>query len=281
MAQKVINSQIPTRLVDRKLRELLEAQILEQERSSAEPIDESTGLLPQFLRSGAMQKIHDGAVDYIRSYKSLDYFEKYFAGRLFEDLAFMVLLKRGVGPVLSPEMTFEFYRWLHPYDVIKSNAMGFTSLDGVTVPDGLVLEEQRGILRIIAISEYTLNEDPRTFRKKLRGFMTGITRYPTVFSDSQLLFIIPEGNNPLQYIKSDDVATEYVPVNRSALREFSNRMLDRIVDNESSIRNLLEKARLSIDFDLTPANMYGKTSPLRTPIEKLLDNPNLGRYVRK
>lgn len=272
MNGKSMPKQIPVHLVDQKLRDLLKTQF--EESVVLESIDDRVKFFSAFS-SARFETLYDEAVDSIKSHKSLAKFEHIFAGRVFEYLAFMYLQSCGWGPVLSPKKSLEFYRWLYPYDIFIDNRMGDGSLEGIIVPDGLMLEEQKGVYKIIAVCEYTTRgELSNISRKKLHGFRINRRHFPLHFGDSQLLFVVPAGNGRLQDVESGDAAVEYVPFSAQELRRMGDYFLDKANhEGEPSIRALLTTARSSRNaVGSIPEDMYAKSAPLRVNVQQILDS---------
>lgn len=81
-----------------------------------------------------------------------------FRGKMFERLAHLTLSAKNAGTdkaVISPRKTFEFLKSLNPNATVTEHEAGQTSLDGIYVPDGLIVDMQDGRPRIIEVLEYT------------------------------------------------------------------------------------------------------------------------------
>ena len=62
-----------------------------------------------------------------------------------------------------------------------------------SLPDGLVLEEDQGRIKINEVIEYTLYRPPEKFRNREAAFSADRQRYPNVFDGAGLRFVVAEG----------------------------------------------------------------------------------------
>ena len=148
------------------------------------------------MRSGRFQEVYGEAVAYnLISHTDDEFhsFERELAGRLFQDLAYSVLAGRNYPSaiVLSPEKTLEFYRALYPSRRLNKENFGLDSLLGITVPDGLIVQEQGGFMHIAAVCEYTLMRDYYYFSSKYDGFESHSEKNKRLLGGSCLRFVVP------------------------------------------------------------------------------------------
>src|SRR3989344_2609695 len=94
--------------------------------------------------------------------KLIDIQEK-FAAVVFEDLAWRYL-QGELGSdkiVLSPQQTFTLYQIAYPRKRVKKHNFGFTrSIEGVYLPDGLVISVNGETAFITGVCEYSLTTRP-------------------------------------------------------------------------------------------------------------------------
>ncbi|MBI2405776.1 hypothetical protein HYV21_01880 [Candidatus Microgenomates bacterium] len=128
--------------------------------------------------------------------------EKHFVGFLFEHLSFYFVqtkLKKN-QVVFSPRQTEQLYERLYPEDMVQRDQYGLSlGIKGITIPDGILLEQHQGKTFIRGVYEYSLARLPNTRRKQnQRRFYNSKVR---VIDD-----LLPMGANPLR----KQVMGEYV-----------------------------------------------------------------------
>ncbi|MEK0337651.1 MAG: hypothetical protein QQN41_09495 [Nitrosopumilus sp.] len=223
------NGQVLTLETDSSIDELLCRLVAEQRRElqddSFQPVrfDSRKALLAEFKVSNRFRQIYDEAFEYYlvpHTDEEIEEYEHRLAGGLFQDLAYSYL--SGTQPqsrvLLSPKKTLEFYEKLTGAKRVE-HTLGLDSLDSSN-PDGLIVEEHGGGIRIVAVCEYTLSGYVLGFENKYGGFAIGKKKRPGVFTDAQLLFVVPkETNMPIVH---NNVETEEMPFTHGQFRNFVN-----------------------------------------------------------
>ena len=122
--------------------------------------------------------------------------EDNFAGITFENIAFTVCaLKENSNGiiVLSPTRTKELFKYVYPNAPRVDFAFREDSLGGdAHVPDGIGIDESD--LKhntILNIYEYTLSGREEVFREKYDLFRTKKRKFPQLFSNASLVFVVP------------------------------------------------------------------------------------------
>lgn len=128
-----------------------------------------------------------------------------FAGRLFEDLAYFQLAQAQSEDtlLLSPNRTSSLFQALYP-DEEKYPRMqdpfGGISIKGITVPDGLIVWEQKNGPIITAVCEYKAgmsgkhNSDNSMLVYSLTAVNVGRKISPEIFSPSPRLIVVSQRN---------------------------------------------------------------------------------------
>jgi len=143
-----------------------------------------------------------------------------FAGRLNQDMIYNFFVNREPRPniLLSPERTLEFYKKLYPNKPTTKNTLGFDSLEGISVPDGIIVKEHEGIA---AVCEYTLRGDKETFEKKYNGFCINKEHFPQVFANANLLFaVLSDTYLPISITRQTEVKVKRIPFKHKQFRNY-------------------------------------------------------------
>lgn len=114
------------------------------------------------------------------------------AGAIFQEMAYCFLVNT-IQPkiVLSAERTLEFYSRLHPQESRINYPFGQDSLRGISVPDGLAIDEGGSISDVC---EYTTYGNWANFKNKYRHFCESQGEFTELFANVRLLFVLPEGH---------------------------------------------------------------------------------------
>lgn len=104
-------------------------------------------------------------------------FRHALAGRVFEELAYFALCEQLQGShiILSPQQTFHLFKLFHP-KARATNDMGISmGIEGVVVPDGLLVKRNHTVWEIEAFLEYKLKvKDTEKQRRQRGGFLSQI-----------------------------------------------------------------------------------------------------------
>jgi len=171
---------------------------LQSEQFQPISIESRKCILDEFKKSKRFRQVFNEATNYVFSHiingNRKKVMEK-FAGKLFQDLAYHFLASKQLSyhTLLSPEKTLEFYKKLYPTKPEVKHIFRLTSLDGISVPDGMLIEERGDIEYVIAICEYTLAGNEQKFKAKDTGFSIDKKNFEQLFGDANLLFVMPKG----------------------------------------------------------------------------------------
>lgn len=157
-------------------------------------------------------------------------FRTNFAGRLFADIASIYLTahQAEINPdrtVASGENALLFFEKLYPnsFGIRYSSAFNIGSLGYASMPDGFIV----GPSGIVSVCEYTLMENKAYFKNRHYRFKTRKRKSPDIFSNSDLLFVVPQ---TVPYVMKeigesvgDEVKFLELPFSRSDFRKFFNK----------------------------------------------------------
>lgn len=210
---------------------LLDNLVVEQrfEQESTQPLDFDTSsrraLFAWYKTTDAFRIAYQELVRCClmpRTNDELNRFRDCFAGRVYQDMAHAVLASRQSdlgGVLLSPKTTLELYQKLYPHAPLCKDPFRLGSLEGISVPDGVVIGEDRGRKDVVVVCEYTASgrKDPKEYYSH---FQMQKKHFPEVFAqDSYLLFVVPKEGGLLRKI-IEGVRFEAMPFNHSQLRDF-------------------------------------------------------------
>lgn len=162
-----------------------------------------------------------------------DKFRSCFVGKFYEQLASHIMAAKEYPEriVLPPEDTRKLFIMLHPDGHLIKGPFDTQSIDGVTTPDGLVIEVKEGSPIITRFVESTaVSHDSPKFEKQAKGYNTGIfylrRTHPYILDKNIIInFVIPSpsGNFEMPSI------TNYNNVELRVLN-FTHRDLRSFVD---------------------------------------------------
>ena len=244
MVNVLARENVSARNADQRLRRILQGADYGNGYSTQnETLENRLRVFDDFLRFGGFESIyHLVAQDCQRLMKAEDIksLENRFVGRVFECIGYFFMLNRSLGLVTSPQETLDFYRWLYPKPQLRRSALGFDSIRGVNMPDGLLIEEQHGLYKVVEVCEYTTVRDTEYFEYKFRGFKRIKKDFPAVFDEAQLLFLVPKWLDP-PLINDYYIAFDFTPFSKKELINFALRLLEREgPQGQRSIKSLFE-----------------------------------------
>lgn len=153
------------------------------------------------------------------------------SGGLFQDIASIYLIGKEERnslerTVVLPANVFSFFTNLYPNASVIHNTITTESLKGASVPDGLIIDK----LGIVSVCEYTLNEGQSYFEDKYYKFRTKKRNFPWLFTNSNLLFVVPNTVHPvMEKIKENigDSTVQFleIPFSRNEFRKFIEKVL--------------------------------------------------------
>lgn len=162
------------------------------------------------------------------------------AGKMFEDVAYLITsyeeAKKG-RVVLSPERTLSFWERLYPS--AEKNRVGVhqTSLDGVFVPDGLVIKCIDKICTVLSICEYTASRRRDISGKKF-GFDQVKKNFPNILGQSEFLFVTASGGH-------DSEDSKRLPFSNRRFHDFVEFIFRGFspVEGSATLRDIQERVR--------------------------------------
>ena len=208
-------------------------------------------LLEAYLGSERFEQAYNATRNYLlmpRTDKELEEIRKRFAGRLYEDLAYIFMANEEFqsGVILSPERAFEFYRAMYPNKDIIEHPFGSNSLKGISVPDGIAVRENEGIDSIVGVCEYTLSGHRGIFQDKYEWFNARKRNFPGLFSNAQLLFVVPNKTSLLGAAKGrNQVRFNKMPFTHEQFRNFIDKVYCYLApeDMDATLAEIQEEAR--------------------------------------
>lgn len=197
-----------------------------------ESFDRRKPVLSEFNSSSRFRKIYDQSMRFHlmpHSDEELKKYRDYFAGKLFEEIAYSLLsgMEFPGRIVLSPDRTVHVYRAFYPGMPITSHFFG-VSIGGISVPDGMMFEVREGIERIVAVCEYTLFGHPSYFDNKYQSFNKTQRKFEQRFADTNLMFVVPkEAHVPSSIRYNKAVKVQELPFVHSQFRDFVDNVYNR------------------------------------------------------
>ncbi len=203
-------------------------QELKEEEFVPKPVTSGKDVLQWFEQSEKFQEMYRGAISFHLLPRTDSEIEEYrcrFSGKIYQYLAHCFLAGKQTGNriLFSPQRTLEFYKSLHPEADEIDGPLGFNSLEGISVPDGIIVERAENN-RILTICEYTLTGINSYFEKKYRGFTIDKRKFPQLFANTQLLFVTPELTDIPTAITKRDGAVLFLPFKHNQFRNFVNKI---------------------------------------------------------
>jgi hypothetical protein len=170
------------------------------------------------------------------SRREIDHFETgAFYGRLYQDVVYWALSLGDPAPLvpglLNPEVTLEYFHHLYPDKKIIPNNFGLESIENVSVPDGLVFN-QDGVT-IADVYEYTLRRPLDVFNKKVNAFYRHIDNFPGLFNTAGLVFCVPRDTDTKSILGlSDRIDVIELPFSRVQLTTYGKKFIDQFSLNQ-------------------------------------------------
>lgn len=173
---------------------------------------------------GEAQRFRKG----IRRSSEIDGLHHNFAGVVFQDIAYTVcaLDCDDSRVVLSPEKTSEFWTILYPNKKIVYHPYGQKSLGDVYIPDGILVDKSKSF--VFKLYEYSLvRMNDENLEKKLKSIRIQHKRFPGLFADTSVEFVIPR-TFPLPELKGGGDKVEFLqlPITRIQFGSFIRDLYD-------------------------------------------------------
>lgn len=145
-------------------------------------------------QTGGFSKAYNEAMRYTfapHTQEDLNWLRDHFAGKMFQDIAFTscALSQPQDCILLSPEKTLEFWEKLYPKNRVIKSPFGLDSIEGISVPDGMVVNEQNDISEAY---EYTLSIRREYFSRSSDAFKISKGDFPELFENTPLVFVAPK-----------------------------------------------------------------------------------------
>lgn len=149
-----------------------------------------------FKGTPEFQEIYSQAVSYLsvpRTDEETKNAREDIAGEVFQRIAYAYLSRNLASnlTLLSHMRTFNLYRILYPGKKVVKRPIGSSSLKGISVPDGLLIENGASERKVVTVVEYTLEGKFTYFEKKFNAFTIDKYKFLPLFGQSSLLFVTP------------------------------------------------------------------------------------------
>ena len=203
-----------------------------EKRGSQPPLPDNLAsrkeIFTWFKQSEAFRQIYTQAQRYFsvpRTKGEVELCRSDVAGEVFQQIAFAYLSQKlsATQTLLSPMTTFDLYhRNLYPGKKVVRHKIGTPSLLGISVPDGLLVENEPFGLKIVAAVEYTLKRKRDAFHEKIYYFAFSKLKFPDLFAESCLLFVTPTFSESPPLIPQGKAELRQLPFTHPQFRNFSN-----------------------------------------------------------
>jgi len=233
------------------LTNMINTQVEDATRWPAKPGDliEPKNLLGWYFNTNRFKDMHLEAKTHIKlGALSREDLRDRMAGRIFQDLTFLYSFSTTPDIcqiLLSPEKTHKLYGDIfHNEDII--NAMGLDSIDGISVPDGVVVGNYKSLPKIIAVREYTSRRS-YDFQKKEDAFEMDQRKHPDLFLDTPKLIFTFLKNTPLESMKINPAYSilTTVPFDAKIFRAMIDAIFEVSWDNNKSLNQLISEKRIT------------------------------------
>ena len=161
-----------------------------------------------------------------RTEEEIDDFRHLFDGFLYEGLVYQILAGRQPPSktLLSPEKTVELYEKFYPHASKVENIFGQETLYGISVPDGILVEESEKGSILAAVCEYTLLGSMDNLGSKFYAFTKDKNNFPALFDFAEFVFVVPKGSELPEACREGpryrDVRFEHPPLLHSQAKDF-------------------------------------------------------------
>jgi len=193
-------------------------------------INKSSQLLNWYLKTEMFKDVWGELIDpeYFLNW-GMDWgnYENHFVGRIFEDIASAWMIaklrmsKKNINAkLISPRKTLEVYKKIYPEAIEISSPFDLNSLQGISVPDGLIKNINTG--KIIAVCEYTLSF--KIFEEKKRKMKKYKKELGKLGFRVQPILVLPDIKEK-QF--EEDIAIEYLPFGTNEFRELTQTILSQ------------------------------------------------------
>ncbi len=155
-------------------------------------------------------------------------------GKVFSDMAF-IWLRSSLPPeqtILSQRQTLNLWSKMYPRVPEIKHPFGGTSLAGITVPDGVVVERIEGVPKIIQVCEYKASGIRAAREIDYRSYLSDQEVLPDLLGGASFRFFVPEDDSDT---KNDSVRR--LPLAYSQIRNFIDQVLNvyRLTEDSATI----------------------------------------------
>lgn len=181
--------------ISKFIKDLVNSQKREIDRGQLKPIKSyfPQQIFEEFTSSSVFQKIYrEAKVLYCRpQIINPAKLNSYFLGAICQNIIYLLMAGQfgGKSAVLSSSRVLTLYEKLYPGHSRINQPFGQTSLDGISVPDMMVVKKN---CEIDTIYEATLQRNQNYFLKKVHGLQQSKIAHPDIFGYSNLGIIIPK-----------------------------------------------------------------------------------------
>lgn len=244
MKESIRNGEKIPRQISEALHDLVGTQRQELRSLEAQiPNPDSINLFNWYKKDGRFSDTYHKAMGYALipglNLKGSRNLKDNFAGITFENMAFTVCaLKENSNGiiVLSPTRTKELFKYVYPNAPRVDFAFREDSLGGdAHVPDGIGIDESdltdNTILNLY-IYEYTLSERKELFDVKYDFFKQKKRKFPQLFSNASLVFVLPR-SGVLPNVSASDIRFMETNFTRWNFKDFMAEVYRKYkVDND-------------------------------------------------
>lgn len=219
-------------------------------------------LIKQFKKSERFKQTFNMAVYYILKGVHKDKYEKFrkkFAGKLYQDMVYIFLAENQPEyyTIWSPEETLKFYKKLYPNAAVAEHIFGLSSLHGITVPDGLLIKNDKCSGKIVSVCEYTLAGSEKIFENKFEGMEINQKHFPKLFDDASLTFVLPKGHHP-SILKSGEINIIEMPITYKQFRYFEEGVYNHYqllgVQDDATLSDFRERVKEQVRIGVERLN---------------------------
>lgn len=207
-----------------------------------------SSVLGSFRSSVAFTETLFGARNRVDRFTSYEDYSKWFAGHLFESLAWHEISISANGVLLPQAYVADILREVGKVEVFNTDH-GEDGTDNTYVPDGFLVKNTNSGPKIVSIYEYTTSTDFQKFYNQIHGFRFTKERLGNLVTDeTDLVFVVPSSpadgleefesalRRIYRYNRGEDVPFRIMtlPVSRSQFSQFTMFVLNRYVSRDSN-----------------------------------------------
>lgn len=206
-----------------------------------------SSVLGDFRSSVAFTEAFLSASNRVDRFTSYDDYSKWFAGHLFESLAWHEISISANGVLLPQAYVADVLREVGKVEVFNTDH-GEDGTDNTYVPDGFLVENTDSGVQISSVYEYTTSTDFHKFYNQIHGFKFTKDRLGNLVTDkTDLVFVVPSSpadgleefesalRRTYRYNRDEDVPFRIItlPVSRWQFSQFTMSVLNRYMPRDS------------------------------------------------